>query len=238
MPKSSQIEQILERQAKSWEIRRSIQKKGGRAAREALAHLKEGPWISISRQLGSGAARIAERLSQALAWQVFNREIVSAIAASTHTREAVLAGLEEKPIAPLRDFLSQLAVPGQPSQVAVRTQMMQVVWGLARKGQAIIVGRGANWFLDPRYGLRVRLIAPEDRRTATFAADHAMELRAAERAVRDYDSMQAQFIRECFGRQIDDALGYDLVLNTTGYDVEAAVRVIQTALLEKLHAAG
>jgi cytidylate kinase len=234
MTKRTDIEAILERQARSWAIRSRLAEGGGEAAREALVHLAEGPWLSISRQLGSGATEVAERLSQELGWQVFDRQILSTIAEQTHTLESVLAGLDEHALAPLEEYLAHLVVPGQPSQRTVLQATMRVVWVLAKRGRAIILGRGANCFLDARYGLRVRLVAPVAQRVARVADRRGLTIAEAERTVQTHDEVQESFVRHAFGRAIDDPLGYDAVLRTDGLGPEAAAQAVLAALRGKL----
>jgi cytidylate kinase len=103
-----------------------------------------------------------------------------------------------------------------------------------KQGSAVILGRGANWFLDPRFGLRVRIVAPMERRVAAVARELDLPSARAERRVRAYDAGQAAFIRQVFDHDIDDPLGYDLVLNLEALDLEPAVRIAISALRREL----
>ena len=238
MGKAQDIESILERQARFWEVRERIASEGGEPARRALAHLSQGPWITISRQIGSLGDDVGKCLAAELHWQVFDKEIVRAIAATSNTREAVLSRLDERAIGSINDYLAQMVVPGDPGQAGYLEHMVRVVWGLARQGNAIILGRGANYFLDPRFGLRVRLIAPFDARVERVAARGSLSRIDAEATVRRHDEHQAAFVRQVFGRPIDDAAGFDLVINTGGLGVDVAACTILAALRHKLQARG
>jgi hypothetical protein len=48
------------------------------------------------------------------------------------------------------------------------------------------------------------------------------------------DRQQARFVRQVFGRAIDDPCGYDLVLNVAALGPESAVGTICDALRHKL----
>jgi len=50
------------------------------------------------------------------------------------------------------------------------------------------------------------------------------------------DRQQVQFVRQVFGRAIDDPAGYDLVLNVATLGEHAVVRTIGDALRHKLGA--
>ena len=63
--------------------------------------------------------------------------------------------------------------------------------GLAKQGNAIIVGRGANFFLDPTYGLRVRLVAPLEKRVARVSAAEGRSSGSARSEIEQNDAQQA-----------------------------------------------
>lgn len=234
MAGGKQIEQIIERQAKFWEVRKRLAREGGEAATRALAHLSEGPWITISKQLGSGGVELARALGQELGWQVFDREIVTSIAEQRKMRDAVLSRLDERAIGAFNDYIAQMLVPNDPGQLAYLEELVRVIWGLARQGNAVILGRGANWFLNARFGLRVRAIAALEIRADRVAREEGIPLIQAGRKIKEHDAKQAAFIRQVYGRDIDDPLGYDLVLNTGEIEQDVAKRIALAALREKL----
>ena len=120
----------------------------------------KGPYVTVSRQLGTGGRELARRLAERLGWQLFDKEIILAIAEQTHTREKIISRLDEKAIGMFDDLLARWFSADSVGPSDFVREMMQVIWALARNGQAVLVGRGANWLLDPRYGLRVRIVAP------------------------------------------------------------------------------
>jgi len=215
------VEAILERQARLWEMRRRMDQQGG-AGESVKQRESGGPWITVSRQLGSGGTELAQRLGVELGWEVYDREILETIASHTHTRQAVLSRLDERAVGPMIEYIRRLLDPEIPGQTDFLQEMLRVIWGLARKGNAIIVGRGANWFLDPRSGLRLRVVAPFDVRAARVARD--------DKRVRQNDERQSGFVHKVFGEDIDDPLGYDLVINTGAVDLSSAVRAAIAAL--------
>jgi len=230
----SHLERLLDRQAALWEMRRRLSKEGGAAAREKMAHLAEGPWVSISKQVGCQGMELARLVAGRLDWQVFDKQILEAIARETHTRERILSRLDGRAVGVLEDYLSQLLVPGDPGQVTFLQQMVRVIWTVAREGHAVFVGRGANWILDARYGLRVRVVAPFETRIRAVAQAEKIELDTAKHRVQQEEAILAKFTRKVFRRDIDDPLGYDLMLNLGDLDLETAASVVLTALPGKL----
>ena len=233
MPDSPHIEQIIERQMRLWEMGKRLAEEGGDTAREALVHLREGPWITVSRQLGAGGSALAKDLAERLGWQTFNHEIIRLIAAETDSREQILKRLDERSWNQFRDYFTQMLI-GSPGRSGFVLEMTRVMWGLAREGKAVLLGRGANWFLDPRYGLRLRVIAPKEYREANLVEKWGVEAQDARRMIRESDAEKAAFIRQTFDREIDDPLGYDMVLNLGTLDRETALEITVDALGRKL----
>ncbi len=232
----SHLERLLDRQSKLWEMRRTLARQGGEAARSMMAHLAEGPWLAVSKQIGSGGTEIARTAGERLGWQVYDREILLAIGRETHMRQKVLSRLDGHATGILEDFLSQLLVPGDPGQLAFVQEMVRVIYAIGRQGQAVLVGRGANWILGPQFGLRVRVIAPAEHRAAAVAKAENIDLTGARRRVKQDDAEQSRLIRKIFRKEVDDPTGYDLILNTGAMDLVAAAETILTALRRKLGA--
>lgn len=228
------VSAIIERQAKYWELQRLMAEQGGEAARRSLAHLSEGPWLSVSRQVGSGASTLVAALADRLGWQVFDQEILREISRNTMTHEAVLAPFDGRAVDGFRDYVGQLLAPDLPAQAEFMRGLTEVVWGLARRGRAIIIGRGANWFLDARFGVRLRVVAPLARRIERLVATQDVTPAAARHRLETLDTERREFARQAFGREIDDPTGYDLVLNTSSFDEATALELIAGAIQHKL----
>jgi len=227
------VEELVARQARLWEIRTHLSDLGGEPARQALVHLDQGPWIAISRQIGSGGEEVARRLSERLGWQVFDREILQAIAERSGTTEEILSRLDEQATGKIERALRQYLDPG-PAQSNFVWEMMRVMGALAHKGKVILLGRGANFFLDSRYGLRPRIIAPFPLRIERVARARGIPPSEAEREVRAIDLSQERFIRQVFDRDIHDPAHYDLIVNTGELDSDTVAEALLCSLRKKL----
>jgi hypothetical protein len=233
---SLNLDDLIDRQMQLWEVRRRLAEEGGEPAREEMVHLAEGPWLSISRQLGSGGGMLAREVAGALGWQVFDKKILAGIAEQANTRKRILSRLDEKAVSGLSDIINHLFAPESLSRGAFLREMMEVVCAIARQGRTVMVGRGVNWILDSRYGLRVRIIAPLEKRVDTLAAAEGLSRDDAMRKVRAVDDQKRAFVRQVYGKDIEDPLGYDLILNLADLDREAARGIVLAALRRKLRA--
>lgn len=228
------VDNLIDRQVRMWEVRTRLAEEGGELARRELVHLDEGPWLTVSRQIGSGGLEIARRVGDRLGWQTYDREILGTIARHHHLRDRVVERLDERAVGWISENVNHLFAPQSLPRAAFTKELSEVIVALGKQGRAVIVGRGGNWLLDPRFGLRVRVVAPLANRVAAWSREREVPHAEAEREVREHDDRRAEFIHRTFGTSIDDPLGYDLVLNTGGIEVEDAVDMVAAALRAKL----
>jgi cytidylate kinase len=234
MSQPSSLRQIVDRQVSLWGSNQSVQVEGRPSVRGTLKKPTEGPWITISTQLGAGGPELAARLGQRLGWRVIDKEILQEIAKTTHTRERILSHVDGHAVGAFEDYVTHLFAPGHLGRSAYVLEMMRVVWAIAREGEAIMIGRGANWLLDPRYGVRVRAIAPVETRVEWFKRTQGLSAAVAARRVEEDNADRAKFTRQIFKHDIDDALGYDLVVNLGTLEPETVVELVTTALSSKV----
>jgi cytidylate kinase-like protein len=232
----SSMLKILDRQMHQWEIRRQLARQGGETARLGFAHLERGPWITISKSLASGWEQVARHVSDTLGWPVFDKEVLDEISRHAGVREMILSRLDERGVRRLEDAALGLVVPDYPGQSAFVLEMRRVMLALAHQGHTILVGRGANWILDPAYGLRVRIFAPRETRLARVRHAEGLSEEQARRRVEVDDDEKSEFVRQAFGREIDDPAGYDLMLNLGSLVPRAAAECVVAALRCKLGA--
>ncbi len=224
------LQKLVERQVKTWQARQMLEREQERLIETRHPH---GPWIAVSRQLGSGGAAIAEGLSRHLGWAVFDREIIARIASEMHTVPDVVRLHDEHAARVFDDYLTRLVIPDDRGQAAYLQEMTRVVGDIARHGRAIILGRGANWFLNRKYGLRVRVVAPLEQRVARVAGERGIDPGEARREVLRNDADQRRFIRQAFRRDVEDPLGYDLVVNSGGIDNDEAIGILTAAVRQR-----
>jgi len=86
----------------------------------------------------------------------------------------------------------------------------------AAQGRIVIAGRGSAHFLpEGGFGIRVRTMAPVADRIKQVAAEEKLAAAAADRRVRDFDAEVKARNQTLFGKDIDDATIYDVVINTS-----------------------
>lgn len=193
-----------------------------------------GPYITISRQLGAGGCELAHVLAAPIGWKVLDREILRSMADLHNASEDALAARDEQPSRLFDDLLSHLLVPGDMGQSGYLSDLARTVGTFAREGRVVVLGRGANWFLSGKYGLKLRTVAPFEQRVASLARRQGIDEKSARTQVERHDRDQKAFIRQTFNRDIDDPLGYDIVLNLGTISLDQAADLAVAALRRKL----
>ena len=106
---------------------------------------------------------------------------------------------------------------------------MKVILTIGKHGQAVIVGRGANFILSPENRFRVRVIAPIETRIGNISRNYDVSAKKAKRRMIKTESDRRAFIRKYFNSDIGASVNYDLVINTDKVSVENVVEAIGSA---------
>ncbi len=106
-------------------------------------------------------------------------------------------------------------------------QVKRVICTLARAGNAVFVGRGAQFFLPRSKTLAVRIVAPEAFRAHHVQQRHNIGLREAINSIHRTDRGRYDFNRRFFHQDINDPHLFDLVINVGRFGpAEAAEQIV------------
>jgi cytidylate kinase len=221
------LDQIVERQISWSHLRQRVQELPAEGRVSLGEHI--GPFITVSRQHGSGGGALARRIGEALGWAVVDQEIVEHLSDRLHIDRHVLAMLDETRANWVRDVVADL----MPVQIVDRdtylTHLERVIKMLALHGRVVFVGRGAQHFLPRSRGLRLRVVAPDAYCRAELARRDGLSEDEAGRQAAERDAGRAELVHRYFGKRIDDPHLYDLVLNAASLDLETQVDIVLTA---------
>lgn len=218
-PKRS-IPKMIEEQVKKWQLMKIKEKKEAKIL----------PVITVSREPGSGGRIIATQLGKKLGFDVFHQEIINEMAESAQVNTQVLHTLDEKGISVLEDWITSLVNTRHLWPDQYLRHLMKVIGTVGKHGNAIIVGRGANFVLPPQGRTRVRIVAPLEARVENVSRNFNVSAENARQRIIRTESERRAFIRKYFNTDITDPINYDLVLNTETLSVEAAADAIKSTL--------
>jgi cytidylate kinase len=219
------IKQFVRNQVKKWERMYS------QAERQAEPRL---PTITLSMEPGSGGSILAQKIADRLDFDLFNREIVEAIAKSSEIRETVIASLEKDRLSGMEDFIASLVKDYYIHPDLYLEHLLKVINTIAKHGRAVIVGRGANFILPAHEIFAVRVIAPLEIRIRNVALNYKVAEEEAKRRVIRRESRRKAFVRHSFNADISDPLHYNMVINTGKMNIAAAVEAVIAAVMASL----
>jgi cytidylate kinase len=197
-----------------------------RRKQQAIERAHLPPVITISCQPGGGGQEVAALLGQK-GWTVWDRELVNEIANDIHVQRQIVEHLDERAESLLEEMFQALFGATTITFQTYLRWLHRTILSIAAQGNAVIIGRGANFILPK--ALKVRAIASFDYRVEKLMALERMSEEEATRYIARSDQQRINFIRQCFGRDIDDASQYDMVIRMDDFRIPDAAEVIQLA---------
>ena len=216
---------------RAYDIRSENKRRSGRGKEGKLTC---GPYLLFSREKGAGGSAVAQLAGKRLGWQVFNSELVDAIAEKANVRRELIESLDERDRKTIQDAVVHLLSPQPIRKSGYLTHLREILLALGHQGDVVIVGRGAQYLLPSRFGLRVRMVAPLEIRVQRIASRENLSLRKARVEIERSDRERARLARREYGQTVADPLNHDVTINTAEMTVDAAADVVLTALQRKL----
>ncbi len=198
--------------------------------------------VTISRQTGSGAHIVAEKLAallqehtpkDACPWTVFDRNLVEKVLQEHDLPERVARFMPEDRISSISDTMEELFNLHPPSWLLVR-KVSETVLHLVELGNVIVIGRGATAItakLD--HVFHVRIIGSLEKRVQHVQELNHISKEAALRIVRREDRGRVRYVKRYFKSDLEDPLLYHLVINTDLVSYSEAARLIAEGVLKR-----
>ncbi|MGB9620111.1 MAG: AAA family ATPase, partial [Armatimonadota bacterium] len=182
----------------------------------------------ISRTMGSGARIIARKLAQQLGWSLWDRELLDAIAEHAEVSKRVVEAFDEHAISEIEVFARNALGDHEMGGFLYGKHLAWAVAAVARLGNAIILGRGANFLLHE--ALSVRVDASLEHRIRNMMNYECLTREQAEAKLRESDRERYEFLVRMFGRARVEQAHYDIALWMDRFTTDDAVEIIKTAI--------
>ena len=196
--------------------------------------------ITVEREYGCGAGSIASTLAERLGWKLWDQEITEEIARRLKCKKEMVQKHEER----VDSVFYRLAKAFMRGSFEARIDTAElevldaehlsilfekVVTEVAERGNCVIVGRGANWFLRHRDdAFHTFLYAPHDEKMRRCMEAGQSENEASS-LIESVDRERAAFIKKYYGKIWPDRSLYNLMVNTIVGDevvVEAILGIV------------
>jgi len=202
------------------------------------------PFITISRESGSGGSSLALLLARRLnadgggkAWTVFEGNLPAKMLQTHHLSDHLARFLPEDHVSEINSSIGEL-LGLHPSLWELVQKMNSTMRQLAADGHVILVGRGANFATaGNRQGVHVRLVAPEAHRAKYVAELSGLSEAEAYLHNAKCSAARRRYVLDNFNADVDDPSLYDLVINTAQVPLVEAAELVATRIRSRVAAA-
>lgn len=210
-------------------------------SRSPWAEKFSAPFITLSRQAGSGGARLARILARRLeddpahdaTWKIFDINLTARMLQTCRLPTRLARFLPEDRLPEVNACIGEL-VGLHPNLWELVQKTNETMRQLATKGYAILVGRGANFATkDIAHGVNVRLVAPPEHRARYLAQLYNISEKAALAYNARCEAARRRYVRTYFNADVDDPTAYDLVINTAQVPLDEAAELIARRLQQR-----
>jgi cytidylate kinase len=205
---------------------------GHRGERHKKTGAPAGLTIAMSREAGARGGSIARHVGRRLGWQVYTQELLEFLCGNDAARQSILSDVPADAADWVSEEMARL-VREKLVDSNAENEMQTLLLTLASRGQIVLVGRGAGYYLPRESTLHVRIIAPLKDRIGHMADWLRLPYDQAAEQVRKRDESRAEYMSKHFGKHLVEPHDFDLILNSGLIGEETATEVIVSALLGK-----
>jgi cytidylate kinase len=200
------------------------------------------PCITISRQTGAGAKPVCEKLikimnsysePEIVSWAFFDKNLIEKVLEDNKLPKQISEFMTEGKYKHLNSAVYEL-LGLKPSEWTLIHKTTETILQLARMGNVVIVGRGANVITSKlKNAFHVRLVASIEKRVKHMMALLGLNEKEALIHIKKEDENRKKYIRSYFNADFSDPLLYHLVLNTDLLTHDGAANLIAEAVVQK-----
>lgn len=194
---------------------------------------KPAPCITLTREFGCDAYALAEALRKRLnartkgePWVVVGREVIDEVAKLSGFTTEQIDKSQDTPAA-LKAIFSMFLDRSSAEETEVFAHMRRVIRGFAKRGNCIIVGRGAPHVTqDLTNCVHLRLVAPMEYRIANISRKYGMNPVEARDHVERLQEQRAAFVQRFVGEKTENPARYHLMMNNARMDAEGLALLV------------
>jgi len=191
--------------------------------------------ITISREFGTGARTIGQKLAEELGFAYYDRAIIQLAADKSGLSPDFIEKNEEKAN---NNFLFNIATSAYISSginlqytVPVNDKAFiaqsDVIRDIAAKGNCVIVGRCANYVLNDHPNLlRVFVRAEKSDRIERCINEYGYDPKTVEAELNKIDKGRSSYYKYYTGSAWKDMDNYDICINTSLSDIDLSVKTL------------
>ncbi len=183
--------------------------------------------ITISREFGSGGKEIGKRLADKLGYAYYDSKIIDLLVKETGMSEEYITNISEKGIYPVpfqfgKTFTTNLSI--QKNQTDILVKQNKILKDIAKKGNAIIVGRGANVILKDYNPINIFVYADINSKLKRCrekgSKDENLTDKELLNKIKEIDKNRKAFNNLISSIEWGNKENYDLCINTSNVNIK------------------
>ena len=200
------------------------------------------PCITISRQTGAGSKPVCEKLIQIMdeysefegvKWAFFDRNLIEKVLEDHNLPKQISEFMHEGKYKHLTAVVNEL-LGLKPSEWTLIHKTTDTILQLARMGNVVIVGRGANIITSKlKNTFHVRLIASLEKRIEHIKSLMDLSEEESLNYIKKEDENRKKYLKSYFNVDADDPLLYHMTVNTDLLTHKGAAYLIAEAVVLK-----
>lgn len=225
----SHILAAAEKQMRQWSLTQELTERAATTTRVDQPHHQLGDYITISREAGAGGSTVAMLVGQRLGWEVLDKNLVDLVAERFNLSKPMLELADETS----PNWAFDMFGPWLDRKIITHEKFVvrlgRIILAAARRGNVVMVGRGARFLLPRDHGLAVRLVASDKFRIENLMQCLDCSETEARQRMERIDTGRREFAKRYFHHDIGDPSLYDMVLRVDRLGVEGAAELIAEA---------
>lgn len=220
------LHKIIDEQIKTWEHESSEKIKIISPKGEPF------PVITISREFGALGAALANLIGEKTGFKIWDRNILEAIADKLGSNQKYVKTLDENRRELIEDMVVGFMTNGNTNVDYYRT-LSSLVRTIEENGNAVIVGRGANYICKKPGSFHIRVVCPLEKRILEYSQRENITKEEAESVIYKTDEERAEFVHYYFKKDVSQPSDYDLILNSGTFTLQEMMQIFIEAYEQK-----
>jgi len=184
--------------------------------------------VTISRRMGSGARIVASKLARDLGWSLWDKELLDEIAQDADVSRKIVEAFDEKTISEIELFARGALGDYDMAGFLYPLHLARALAAVAKLGNAIILGRGANFVLP--HTLNIRIDASHERRVRNMMSYENYTHEQAQAQIHESDREREHLLFKVFGKERVQSFNYDLTIWMDEFTADDAARIVEAAI--------
>lgn len=183
--------------------------------------------ITFTRQFGSLGRQVAQKVSEILEIEYYDRDIVEHAAKKMNLPSSTVTEAEESVKASLFNMQYPLGIGTTKIQDKIFETQKELINEYAEKENCIVVGRCADYILrDHPNSLHFFLYASYEERIVNCVNALYLSVAEAKKMIKSVDSARASYHKHYAGYLPGDRNHYDILINTAMLGVDGTAELI------------